>query len=259
MNLVPYELEKTVTDDDLRERQAETWRQLSSEDRETTPEYDLAVGFSPSGDIDEPEPSADSQDGVSLSSSAERLLEDVVENPGKPLTARYDRFANVRKGNAAKNALVDEGVVIERHVHTADGQTKLLELTEKGRTYVEEHLGLDPRQQGRGSAEHRYWQHQIKQAFEELGWTATIEQDDADVYVDLGSVDLAVEVALGDNPREIEHVETHLANGFHVWVACRNAEIRERLQQRMEETDVESERLTFTLVTDFTDVENLPL
>lgn len=53
--------------------------------------------------------------------------------------------------------------------------------------------------------------------FEQAGWTVSCEQLDADVYVIMGSTELAFEIALGDNPREIKHVRKHLEKGFIVW------------------------------------------
>lgn len=67
----------------------------------------------------------------------------------------------------------------------------------------------------------------------------------------MGSTELAVEVALGNNPREIEHVEKHLDNGFTVWVLCRNKDVREGLQQRLEENNLLNNSVVFRLLRDF--------
>lgn len=266
VTLRDYRVDKTVTDEQLREAMTEKWDDLAHEDREFTPEFELEVGFGASGEgkgegsgtaapeLDHSGNRVD-QSGIELSGEADRLLEDIVENPFEPLTGRYDRFSSSYKGNKAKNELVDAGVVVERHVRTRNGKRKLLELTEKGREYATQELDLAVERTGRGGIVHRYWQHRIADAFEAAGWDATVEHHDADVYVDVGSTGLAVEVAMGNNPREVEHVEQHLEAGFVVWVACRNEEVRDGLRQRLEENGLLGERVVFRLFRDFDDVE----
>jgi hypothetical protein len=63
---------------------------------------------------------------------------------------------------------------------------------------------------------------------------------------------------MGDNPREIEHIEKHLGKDFIVWVAARNQDILDGLQQRMEEKGLHTDNVVFRLVRDFNEIENLP-
>jgi hypothetical protein len=252
-----YELEKSVSDEELEKLMAEKWSGLSYEERETTPIFDQKVLLGQDGERENTIPD-DPVDSVELSGQADQLLVDAVENPGKPLTQRYNLFDNVRKGNEVKSELVDETVIIERSVSTGEGQVKVLELTEKGRDYVKNELDLDPEQRGRGGAEHRYWQHRIKEAFETAGHPAEIEQFDADVYVHMKDFELAIEVAMGDNPREIQHVEKHLGKDFVVWITAPNQEILDDLRQRVQENGLDPDQLTFTPLTRFQKMENLP-
>ena len=256
VNLHNYQLDKTVSDKELEKRQAEKWSQLNHEKRKTTRAFDDRIAPGRSEEVPETEVPDDPTE-TQLSHGGDRLLKDVVKNPFKPLTERYQRFSSSYKGNKAKNELVDQGILIERNVKTGDGKRKLLQLTEKGRDYVEDHLDLDTKQRGRGGIVHRYWQHHIKDQFEDYGWDAFLEKFDADVYINMGNMELVVEVAMGDNPREIRHVEKHLDRDFIVWIAARNTEIRDGLQQRLEERDVQSEDVVFRLVRDFKDLEEV--
>jgi DNA-binding MarR family transcriptional regulator len=251
-----YSLEKTVSDRELEKSQAENWSQLQHTARETTPEFESVVAPGRSDEAPEAEIPDDPEE-VDVSNEADRLLEDVVENPFKPLTERYQRFSSRYKGNKAKNELVDAGTVVERHVRSQRGKRKLLQLTEKGRDYVEDHLDLDSKQRGRGGIMHRYWQHRIMEAFEEAGWTAELEVFDADVYVNMGNTELVVEVAMGDNPREIQHVEKHLERFDTVWITTRNQEILEGLKERVEENGSDQDRVVFRLVRDFNGLEEI--
>ncbi|MFB6159544.1 MAG: ATP-binding protein [Candidatus Nanohalobium sp.] len=253
-----HEADKQISDSELQKLQAENWNNMSHEPRDTTPEFEVEILEGRSGEVPEPDTPEDPSREVNVSSEADRLLKDVVENPFRPLTERYGEFPSRYKGNKAKDELVDEGVLIERQVRTKSGRRKLLELTKKGRQYVEEELDLEAKHRGRGGVVHRYWQTRIKEAFEQAGWYAETEVFDADVYVNMDTAELVVEVAMGDNPREIEHIEKHLEKDFIVWVAARNQEILQGLQQRMEEKGLQTDNVVFRPVRDFNEIENLP-
>ncbi len=257
VDLHEYRLEKSVSDKRLENLMAEKWNRLSFQERRVTPEFSSATG-SREAEKESSVPDDPKQHEAELSNEADRLLEDIVESPFKPLTKRYQRFSSSYKGNKAKNQLVDHGVVIERHVKTQTGKRKLLELTEKGRNYIEEQLELELERTGRGGVVHRYWQKQVKEAFENAGWTAKREMFDADVYVHLNNSELVVEVAMGNNQREIEHVEKHLEKFDTVWITCRNPEILDGLKQRVEENGLDTDRLVFRLFRDFNTEESLP-
>jgi hypothetical protein len=256
VQLENYQLEKNVSDEELNKRMAQRWNRLSFEPRRILPELETATDPN-EGTTETGIPGSPAEEVRSVSDDADRLLKDIVDNPFKPLTERYSKFSSSYKGNKAKNELVDQGFVVERHVKTRNGKRKLLEITDKGRTYLKESLEIDLQRKGRGGIVHRYWQHRIKEVFEEAGWTAKREMFDADVYVNMGDTELAVEVAMGDNQREIEHVEKHLEKFDTVWITCRNQEIREGLQQRLRENDLEDERVVFRLFREFNNEENL--
>jgi len=251
-----YRLEKPVSDEELQKDQAENWSKLSHTPRTRTPEFKSRI-TGRAEEVEEPEIIEDPQQEIDLSSEATRFLKDVVENPFRALTERYTEFSSSYQGNKAKNELVDTGVVIERHVKSQDGKRKLLQLTEKGRKHVKENLDLELNWRGRGGIVHQYWQYRIQSLFEDAGWHAFLEKFDADVYVNMGNTELVVEVATGNNPREIDHIQKHLGKDFVVWVACRTPEVRDGLQQRLEESDSNSEGVVFRLFREFSDVENL--
>jgi len=72
----------------------------------------------------------------------------------------------------------------------------------------------------------------------------------------MGNTELVVEVAMGDNPREIEYVKQHLERGFDaVWIVGRNKKILEGLKQRIEEQGLDLERVAFRLVREFRELE----
>ena len=253
MNLRNHPIQKDITDQELEHQMAEKWEQLPVEKRERPVRFKEYVAPGRSNHPDEPEIVDDPQQ-VELSNDAQRFLKDVVENPFKPLTQRYEKFSSRYKGNKAKNELLENGVVIERTVSTGEGRLKLLEFTDKGRTYLEDQdIGID--REGRGGVVHRYWQHQVQEIFEEAGWTAQIEVFDADVYVHMDEVELAIEIAMGPNDREIEHVEKHLSKDFEVWIVCRNPEVKTKLQSKLNDKAVDENCVQTMLVHDLVDID----
>jgi hypothetical protein len=139
-------------------------------------------------------------------------------------------------------------LVTEQQLKDGGSTRKLLEPTETGRTYAEKHLEVDLHQKGRGGIIHQYWQHQAKEFFETTGGVAKLELFDADVYVNVRDTELAVEVAMGNNEREIEHVKQRLEDGFDtVWIICRNESVRNGLRKRMEDSGLSQDSVTFRL------------
>ncbi|MFC7213062.1 ATP-binding protein [Saliphagus sp. GCM10025334] len=249
-----YVLEKTVSDDELQVLMAEDWNDLSATSRERTPEYEIRVAPNRSEESPEPKIVEDPQSEITVSTDADQLLTDVVKHPFKPLTERYSEFSSTYKGNKAKNELLENGVVIERHIRGPE-ELKLLELTKKGRNYVEDQLELDPSVPGRGGIVHQYWQHQVKDLVEGLGWTAKLELFNADVYINMGTSEFVVEIAMGDNPREIEHVETHLEKFDTVWILGRTEEVCTGLEKRLKKSGADTDRIVFHRFQDITDPE----
>nr|WP_308203536.1 DUF87 domain-containing protein [Halobium salinum] len=256
VNLRNYPLQKDITDQDLERRMAEKWSELPFEERQRPIRFKEYVAPGRSNEPQEPNIVEDPQE-VDLSDDAKRFLQDVVDNPFKPLTERYEKFSSRYKGNNAKNELLDNGVAIERNLSTSDGRLKLLEFTDKGRTYLESQ-GIEIKQEGRGGVVHRYWQHHIKQLFEKAGWTAEIEVFDTDIYVHMDDFELAVEIAMGNNAREIEHVDKHLSKNFEVWILTPDKSVRERLKQRLKNSDTSLDHVAFRLLYDFTESDAIP-
>ncbi|WP_239639913.1 ATP-binding protein [Haloferax gibbonsii] len=259
LQLDNFHLNKDVSDKELQRLQAENWEDLDSRSRETTPEYTQVVAPGRSEKLEEPEILEDPTNETGLSSDGKQFLEDLVENPFTQLTERYEQFPSTYKGNKAKNEVVDAGLAIERNVKTGQGKRKLLQLTKKGRKHAENTLGLDTNSRGRGGIVHQYWQHHIKHLFKEAGWAAELETYDADVYVQLGFMELVIEIAMGNNPREIEHVEKHLERGFDtIWILTQTKEIQDGLRQRLEDKDLLSDRVVFRLLRDLNTDEIAP-
>ena len=242
-----FELEKSISDDELQKRQCEQWNALPNAPRQ--PLIEIADQDTPPETKGSKETEKSRFEELVLSEEAERLLEDVITNPFCRVSDRYDQFSSVHKGNEAKKELVETGLVDEQQVTTGTGTRTLFERTDRGRDYVEIGLEMDSKHRGRGGIIHRYWQHEIKQMFEAAGWQAKRELFDADVYVNMDGVELVIEVAMAADDREVTHVKRHLEKGFDlIWIVCRTERVKTDLRKQLEEQSLLRDRVHLRLL-----------
>ena len=82
---------------------------------------------------------------------------------------------------------------------------------------------------GKGSMEHKYWQHTIKEYYEKRGWYAVIEQCfdgkniDVGIYNKQTGEQSAIEIELTDQ-NLIENVEKDTAAGLYKIIICLKSE-----------------------------------
>lgn len=235
ITLPDYELEKAMTEDEIRERMAPELEALAWTARVRPEEFLDATGLE-SDDDDE----ADT-DEKRVGEVAEVLLASVVEEPFLSLSARYDEIDVVaRQGNAAKQELLSLGLVREAEVRTGKPgrNPKLLELTRAGRGFLEER-GHKVDEVGRRSIEHRYWQHQLTRYYEAEGFNVMIEyavdQGRIDVYAEREDESVALEVARSPE-HELANIEKCLAAGVdRVEVVYLDEAVRDRIEAAVQE------------------------
>ncbi|EMA41939.1 ATP-binding protein [Halobiforma nitratireducens] len=232
LQLPGYPLEKTMTEADIRQRMQPELDPFSYAERVRPDPFLVAIGEQPEDDQEEDEP---------VGEVAEALLASVAEEPFLSLSERYETIDVVaRQGNAAKQELLTLGLIQESEVRTGTPgrNPKLLELTDAGRQALEDR-GYDVADTGRRGIEHRYWQQQIKEAFETQGFDAEIEfavdQRRIDVYAVRGDETVAVEVA-----RSPEHELTNIVKCLEydvdrVEVAYLDTSVRDRIETAVRE------------------------
>lgn len=82
-----------------------------------------------------------------------------------------------------------------------------------------------------------------------------LELFDADVYVQLGSTELVVEVAMENKKRELERVKQQLETAFDaIWIVCRNEVARDGKRKRLEDNGLMEDRVTFWTFRDIPEV-----
>jgi len=187
--LPDYELEKSLTEDEIRAQMTAKLDALPSAERVRPQRFQEVIG---TGD-------EEAEDGVG--DVGEALLASVNDQPFLGLAERYDALGvGSKTGTAAKNELLTLDLVREVEIATGTPgrNPKLLELTQTGRGVLDDR-GYQVTATGKGSIEHRWWQQQVKEFYEEQGFEATIEyavgDQHIDVYAEREAETVAVEVA----------------------------------------------------------------
>lgn len=250
-----YEVEKTMSEAEIRERMESELAALSTVERYQPDEFLSAVG-APSDPGDEIE---DGDGDDSVGEVAEALLASVNEDPFLGMSERYDAIDVVaRKGNEAKNELMTLGLVWETEVRTGKPgrNPKLLELTPKGRDVLEDR-GYAVADTGRAGIEHRYWQQQITDYYTDQGFDVEIEfavgQQNIDVYATTDEETVAVEVACSPE-HEVANIEKCLDYDVdRVEVAYLEDTVRERIEAAVRDAfNRVPDRVTFVPVSEYT-------
>jgi uncharacterized protein (DUF2249 family) len=197
-----YQLDKTITEDEIRSRMTPVLETLTYEERSRPKRFQQVIGTW-------------KEDESVGDEVAEALLASVNEQPFMNISERYESLGvGSKRGTEAKNELLKLELVREVELSTRrpGRNPKLLELTPKGRRVLEDR-GYEVTFTGKGGIEHRWWQQQIKEAYEEQGYNATIEyavgQQSIDVYAERGKETVAIEVARSPE-HEVANVRTCL-------------------------------------------------
>lgn len=235
IELPDYDLEKTVTEADIRAQMAPKLEALAATDRVRPDAFWEATGLEPDDET------ADDAGKCEVGEVAEALLASVIEEPFLSVSARYDAIDVVaRQGNAAKQELLTLGLV--RQVAVRNGRPgrnpTLLEVTREGRAVLEAR-GHEVAEVGRRGIEHRYWQHQIQQYYETRGFEATIEyavgQERIDVYAESDEETVAIEVARSPE-HEVANIEKCLDVSVNrIEVVYLDEAVRKRIEAAVRE------------------------
>lgn len=224
VELPDYEVDKSLSEEELRERMEPLLEELNYEERIRPSEYEEA--------IDE-----DVEKGVS--EVTEALLASVNDEPFLAISERYDQIeVGSKKGNEAKNELLALNLVREVEISTGrpGRKPKLLELTERGEEVLEDR-GYDVRETGRAGIEHRWWQQKAEEFYTEQGFEVSIEypvgQHNIDVHAERDGERIAVEVALSPE-HEVENVRKCLDEDIdRIEVGYKDELVREKIEENL--------------------------
>nr|WP_246044493.1 XisH family protein [Pontiella sulfatireligans] len=160
-----------------------------------------------SGDIPETHRIKDSKSGTSLSETEQTLMKDIHKNPFDGVVKRYARLEiSRRRGNHAKQNLIEKGIIHPVDIPTRTGKVVLLDLTPSMREAMKRN-GIDVPKRKEGGIVHNYWKNEIRKQLEKDGWTVELEKPIGnnmaiDLYAEKSGKRTAVEVETGTRGAE---------------------------------------------------------
>lgn len=168
-------------------------------------------------------------ESIDINDKQRYLLYDIYEHPYSGVVERYKRLAvSRRKGDKYKNQLIENEFIKPVNIPTKSGRIVMLEITEKGWTYLQ-NLGVPkPKKRYNESLEHRYWKHKVAEYYKKQGYNVKVEEP-VDGYTDLiiekDGFQTAVEIETGKSDWK-RNVEKNLKKGFdQIILAVTNQEL----------------------------------
>lgn len=170
---------------------------------------------------------------IKLTEKERGFLLDVLEHP---LSGAVERYPNLglsrRKGNAIREACVQNGLLGLVDIKTSSGKCVLTELTDKGKNALRS-LGIDVPERARwGSLEHEYWKHKVADKLRTDGWSIVIEEPVngyTDIIAEKDGRRVAIEIETGKSDWR-GNLQKNLAKGFkEILVVATSAETYQRI------------------------------
>lgn len=149
----------------------------------------------------------DSKSGTGLSETEQTLMKDIYKNPFDGVVKRYARLdISRRRGNHAKQNLIEKGIIHPVDIPTRTGKVVLLDLTPSMREAMKRN-GIDVPKRKEGGIVHNYWKNEIRKQLEKDGWAVELEKPIGnnmaiDLYAEKSDKRIAVEVETGTRGAE---------------------------------------------------------
>jgi hypothetical protein len=160
-----------------------------------------------SKDIPETHRIKDSKNGMALSETEQILMKDIYKHPFDGVVKRYSRMdISRRRGNHAKQNLIEKGIIQPIDIPTRTGKVVLLDLTPSMREAMKRN-GIDVPKRKEGGIVHNYWKNEIRKQLEKDGWSVELEKpignnQAIDLYAEKDGKRIAVEVETGTRGAE---------------------------------------------------------
>ncbi len=161
-----------------------------------------------------------------LSNREEGLLRDVADHPLSGVVERYRRLGlNRRKGNAAKEACLAQGLLQQVPIPTRGGRVVLLEPTVDGLELLKARgFSVGKLTPHIGGLEHEYWRAQVAGIYKSQGYQVRMEHPVngyADLVAERDGMRLALEIETGKSNWK-DNIARDLARFDQVTVVCTN-------------------------------------
>lgn len=185
----------------------------------------------------------------SLTELERLLINDIQDYPYDGVVRRYTRLGvSRRRGNSAKDRLIEHGLIQTVDIPTKTGKVVLLEFTPIMKKYLEEQ-GFEFPGIREGGLLHMYWKHEIQRILEQSGWTVEMEKpigngQTVDLEARKGEMVVAVEVETG--ARGFENIRKLLALPW-AWIVSFSTDesVKSKTQSDLHKSDIHANHIRF--------------
>ena len=176
-----------------------------------------------------------------------RLMKDIIQHPFDGVVRRYSRLdISRRRGNAARENLVNKGALVAVPVTIKQGKKVLLEPSPQMKTSLQRIGGMTFSNKD-GGIVHQYWKQKIGEEFGKHGWRTEEEKSigngqQVDVHAERNGRRVAVEVETGQ--RGIANIQKALQAGYEkvISFATEGFKVAD-LRRKLSEKDIPSDRV----------------
>jgi hypothetical protein len=218
-------------------------------------ESDRACSPSPA----EPFPAAHKDEAVEKTESLPELdgilLKDIYDHPLDGVVKRYGRIGvSRRRGNHAKQNLIEKGIIRTVDVSTKTGKVVLLEVTPELKKQLGQ-KGVAFPSYREGGAVHAYWKAELKKALEQHGWSVQPEKpvgkgQTVDLHAEQQDTCIAVEVEISgrgvDNVMKLLPINYAWILSFHT-----TEESKVQVRQGLRDMNIHCNHILFATPADY--------
>ncbi len=222
---------------------------------DSQPESDYSVPPTDSQPV--PPSRKDSEEPVepALTNTEELLLRDIYEHPLDGVVRRYHRIGvSRRRGNRAKEGLLEKNVIRPVDVTTRTGKVVLLDFTDAMKAAMKRNGKKLPGQR-HGGLVHAYWKEKLKGVFEARGWSVTVEKpigkgQAIDLHATKNGTCVAIEVETGD--RGIMNLQKLIPrNDDWILMFCSKEEVKHTTREAIETARIQTNNILLATPADY--------
>ena len=204
-----------------------------------------------------PSPRKDNEKPVepALTDIEELLLHDIYDHPLDGVVRRYHRIGvSRRRGNRAKEGLLEKGAIRPVDVTTRTGKVVLLDFTDAMKDVLKRQ-GKPIASQRHGGPVHAYWKEKLRETFEARGWSVIVEKpigngQAVDLHATKNNTTVAIEVETGD--RGIENMRKMLPrNDDWIVVFCASDDVKSKTKQALEAARIPANNVLLVTPADY--------
>ncbi|MDF7822836.1 DUF87 domain-containing protein [Pontiellaceae bacterium B12227] len=190
-----------------------------------------------------------SDSGIPLNDTEQKLMKDIYRNPFDGVVKRYSRLGiSRRRGNHAKQGLVEKGVIQPVEIPTRTGKVVLLDFSPAMREAMKRN-NVEVTKKKEGGLIHNYWKNEVSKKLGRDGWSVELEKPIGnnqciDVHAAKEGRRIAIEIETGS--RGADNIQKLLELDFDEIISFSTAEsVKHKTLRDLKSRNISADNLRF--------------